>query len=512
MELLSQLAVGFGHVFQPINAVALIIGLVTGMIVAVLPGLTLVMGVVLALPFTYGMPIMPAIILLTAMYISGTYGGAFTSILFRIPGEPLDVPLLWDGYRMAHRGYPAKALGWTLFAALTGGIVSTVAAIAMVHPFATFALKFDSPEYFAIILFGLTSIVALGGGSLINAFISLFLGLMIATVGVDGIYGVERFTFGVPMLADGIEYLTVMVGAYGLGEVLVRLETGFKTPPLETGGKVATEFPTPREVWNIRATLARSSVLGIIMGIIPGAGATIASFVSYGVESQYCKRRSELGSGIAEGIVAPQTASTATVAGHMVPLLTLGIPGSGATAVILGAFLLHGVQPGPQLFAKDPGLIFAIFASLLVGIVGMCLLGYFAIKALIKVLYLPEAVTSAFVVLFCFIGAFSARNNITDLWMIVIFGIVGYLFEKYRFPIAPMVLGCILGGQAESSFMTSMISYQNDWTIFFTRPIAGTVMAFVVIALVVPPVRHLRQQRRMRRVEAGAGPTINRTT
>ncbi len=302
-------------------------GLVVGMLVAVLPGLTLVMGVVLALPFTYGMPITPAIILLTAMYISGTYGGAFTSILFRIPGEPLDVPLLWDGYAMAHKGRPAKALGWTLFAALTGGLVSTAVAVAMVHPFAAFALKFDSPEYFAIILFGLTSIVALGGGSIINAFISLFLGLMIATVGVDGIYGVERFTFGVPMLADGIEYLTVMVGAYGLGEVLVRLEQGFQTPPLETGGKVGTEFPTLREVWEVKPTLARSSVLGIIMGVIPGAGATIASFVSYGVEAQYCKRRKELGSGIAEGIVAPQTASTATVAGHMVPLAHARDPG-----------------------------------------------------------------------------------------------------------------------------------------------------------------------------------------
>jgi putative tricarboxylic transport membrane protein len=178
----------------------------------------------------------------------------------------------------------------------------------------------------------------------------------------------------------------------------------------------------------------------------------------------------------------------------MVPLLTLGIPGSGATAVILGAFLLHGVQPGPQLFVNNAGLVYAIFASLFIGVIGMCLMGYFAIKLLIKVLYLPEAVTSAFVVLFCFIGAFSARNNVTDLWMIVTFGIVGYLFEKYRFPIAPMVLGCILGTQAENSFMTSMISYQNDWTIFFTRPISGVVMVFVFIALAYPFVRHLHHE------------------
>ncbi|HTI45940.1 MAG TPA: tripartite tricarboxylate transporter permease [Casimicrobiaceae bacterium] len=502
LDIATSFVGAFATVFQPVNLLALVVGLVVGMLVAVLPGLTLVMGVVLALPFTYGMSIMPSIILLTAMYISGTYGGAFTAILFRIPGEPLDVPLLWDGYTMAHKGQPAKALGWTLFAAFYGGILSTLAAVAMAPAFAKFALRFDAPEYFAIILFGLTSVVALSGASIVNGFISLFLGLLIATVGVDGIYGAERFTFGVPMLADGIEYLTVMVGAYGVGEVLVRLEQGFHTPPVQAGGNVSTRPPGLREAWAIRATIARSSILGIILGIIPGAGATIASFVAYGTEAQYSKRGKLLGTGVAEGIVAPQTASTATVAGHMVPLITLGIPGSGATAVILGAFLLHGVQPGPQVFVKDPGMVYAIFASLFVGVIGMCLLGFFAIKALIKVLYLPEAATSAFVVMFCFIGAFSERNNITDLWMIVIFGIIGYVFERSKFPIAPMVLGCILGDQAESSFMTSMISYQNDWTVFFTRPISGVVMAMVALALAFPLLRHRRQRRSARGVAA----------
>jgi putative tricarboxylic transport membrane protein len=500
IEILEQLGGGFASCFAPINFIALVVGLIAGMLVAVLPGLTAVMGLVLALPFTYGMPIAPSIVLLTAMYMSGTYGGAFTSILFRIPGEPLDVPLLWDGYAMAHKGQPAMALGWTLVAALFGGLFSIIVAVLMAHSFATFALKFDSPEYFAVILFGLTSVVALGGGSMVNAFVSLFLGLAIATVGTDGVYGAERFTFGVPMLADGVEYLTVMVGAYGLGEVLVRLDQGFHTKAPEAGGKIATRFPSLLQVWDIRATLARSSALGIVLGLIPGAGATIASFVAYGTEAQYSKRRDQLGSGVAEGIVAPQTASTATVAGHMVPLLTLGIPGSGATAVILGAFLLHGMQPGPQVFIKNADLVNTIFASLFLGVIGMCLLGYFAIKLLIKVLYLPEAVTSAFVVMFCFIGAFAARNNITDLWMIVTFGIVGYLFEKYKFPIAPMVLGCILGTQAENSFMTSMLSYQNDWTIFFTRPIAGTVMLLATVSLIYPLIRHVRQQRKQARL------------
>lgn len=497
-DILSNLGHGFVHVFSFVNLTALVVGLVVGMLVAVLPGLTLVMGVVLALPFTYGMAVTPSIILLTAMYISGTYGGAFTSILFKIPGEPLDVPLLWDGYAMARKGDPAKALGWTLFAALTGGLITATVMVALAVPFAKFALTFDMPEYFAIVMFGLTSVVALGGGSVANAFISLFFGLLVATVGVDDTHGIERFTFGVPMLKDGIEYLVVMVGAYGLGEVLVRLEQGFASSPLQTGGKIRTEIPSVREAWQLKSTFARSSLVGVICGIVPGAGATIASFVAYGIEGQYGKRKKQLGSGIPEGIVAPQIASTASVGGHMVPLLTLGIPGSGATAVILGAFLLHGVQPGPQIFQTSSDMVYAIFASMFIGVIGMCLMGYFAIKLLIRVLYFPEAVTSAFVVLFCIIGAYTARSSTTDLWMIVAFGIVGYLFERFKFPIAPMVLGCILGPTAETSFMTSMISYQNDWSIFFTRPISGAVMGLTALALLVPLIQHYRRQRAVR--------------
>jgi putative tricarboxylic transport membrane protein len=492
-ETLHQLSLGFLHLLTAANALALVVGLVVGMFVAVLPGLTLVMGVVLALPFTYGMSVTPSIILLTAMYLSGTYGGAFTSILFRIPGEPLDVPLLWDGYPMARQGQPALALGWTLLAAFWGGLITCVSAVVLAVPFAHFALRFDSPEYFAVVLLGLSGVVALGGASLPKALISLCIGLMLATVGVDDTYGIDRFTFHVPILKDGIEYLTVMVGAYGLGEVLSRMEQGFASPTMASGEKVKTRLPRWSEVWSLRPTIARSSLIGIICGIVPGAGATVGSFVAYGIENQYGKRRDALGTGIPEGIVAPQVASTATVGGHMVPLLALGIPGSGATAVILGAFLLHGVQPGPQIFQTEAQMVYTIFASMFAAVVGMCLLGYFAIKGLIRVLELPEAVTSAFVALFCFVGAYSARNSLTDLWMIVIFGVVGYLFERYRFPVAPMVLGAILGPIAETSFMTSMIAYQNDWTIFFTRPISGTFMALTILALAYPMLRHLRR-------------------
>ena len=486
IEILGHLGAGFVNCFSPLNFGMLVLGIVVGLLVGVLPGLTLVMGVILVLPFTYGMDITGSIVLLTAMYLSGTYGGAFTAILYRIPGEPIDVPMLWDGYTMGRRGEAAKALGWTLVAALGGGFVSAVMMVFMTKPVATLALQFSTPEYFAIVLFGLASVIALGRASLANAFISLGLGLLIACVGTDAIYGSYRFTFGLPILADGIEFLVVMVGAYGVGEVLSRLEKGFSANPLERIGQARTKLPTFAEMLPLKTTFLRATLIGNVIGVIPGAGATIASFVAYGVEAQYGRRRHEMGTGVAEGIVAPQSAATASVGGALVPLLALGIPGSGATAVILGAFMLHGVQPGPQVLATSAEMVYTIFASVFLGLAIMCLVGYFAIRTLVRVLDFPEAIVSAFVMLFCFVGALSIRNNVTDLWLMIGFGIIGYLLERFRFPIAPLVLGVILGPIAEESFMNSMISFGNDWTIFFTRPISGSIMAAIALTLVLP--------------------------
>lgn len=494
MEVLQALGVGFVHVFAPANFVALVVGLVLGLLVAVLPGLTLVMGVVLALPFTYSMHVTPAIILLTAMYVAGTYAGAWTSILFHVPGEPIDVPMLWDGHAMARKGEAAKALGWTLSAALVGGLAAATVMVALAQPVARIALTFSTPEYFAIIFFGLASVVSLGGASLANALISLCAGLLIATVGVDDTYGAHRFTFGVPILSDGIDYLVVMVGAFGLGEVFVRMEQRFRSLPLQSAGDASTRLPSLREAAAVKGTYARGTLLGILIGLVPGAGATVASFLSYGVEAQYGRRKALMGSGIPEGIVAPQTAATASVGGAMIPLMTMGIPGSGATAIILGAFLLHGLQPGPQVFETSREIVYAVFASLFVGVVGMCLIGFFAARYLVKVLELPEVIVSAYVVMCCILGAFAARNNITDVWLIVVFGVIGYLCERFRFPITPMVLGVILGPLAETNFMTTMISFGNDWTVFFTRPISGTIMAIAVLTIAYPIFRQLKKR------------------
>src|SRR5687768_13422945 len=318
MDVITHLAGGFASIFTPINFAVLVIGLVLGMLVAVLPGLTLVMGVVLALPFTYKMGVAPALILLTAMYVSGTYGGAITAILFRIPGEPMDVPLLWDGYEMTRKGHAALALGWSLVAAFVGGIISAVVMVLLTKPVASVALSFSSPEFFAVVFFGLASVVTLSGASMVNSLISLCMGLLIATVGVDAIYGAERFAFGLPFLQDSIEFLLVMVGAYGIGEVLTRMHAGFAGGSSQGGvqARFVTEFPRLAQMLRIKGSFLRGTTTGILVGIVPGAGATVSAFVAYGIESQYGKRDGkELGDGAPEGIVVAKSAATASVGG-----------------------------------------------------------------------------------------------------------------------------------------------------------------------------------------------------
>jgi putative tricarboxylic transport membrane protein len=492
MDFLAGLGGGLAAIFSPVTFAALAIGLVLGMLVAVLPGLTLVMGVVLALPFTYKMGVGPALVLLTAMYVAGTYGGAITAILFRIPGEPMDVPLLWDGYAMARKGKAALALGWALVAAFVAGIAAWAFMVALTQPIAHVALKLSTPEYFAVVFFGLASVVTLSGASMVNSLVSLCLGLLIATVGIDAIYGAERFAFGLPFLQDGIEFLLVMVGAYGIGEVLTRMGTGFASEGAQEGGGkrgFATAFPRLREIMRMKAAFVRGTVSGLLVGVVPGAGATVSSFVAYGIESQYGKQKVRMGEGAPEGIIAAKTAATASVGGAFVPLLAMGIPGSGATAIILAAFLLHGIQPGPQVFTKSPELINLIFAAVLMATIGKCILGYFAIRPLCKVLEAPEAIVSAFVVVFCFVGALAQRNSLPDLYVMAAFGLIGFLFERFRFPLAPLVLGTILGPMAEANFMTTMVSFDNDWTVFFTRPISASILAASALGLAWPVIR-----------------------
>jgi putative tricarboxylic transport membrane protein len=510
MDTLGLIATGLLNVFTPANALVMLIGLLVGTAVSILPGLGLVMGVVLALPFTYSMRLEPAIILLTAIYMSGTYAGCFTTILYRIPGEPMDVPLLWDGWGMTKRGEAAKALGWALVAALTGGLISSAVMVSLAGPLSKLALAFGAPEYFAAVFFGLTTVVSLAGNSLPNALISLFIGLLVSTIGVDSTYGAERFTFGSNILMNGVPYVMVLVGIYGFGEILSKIGQPVRIHEQAGTGASGTKtnFPSWREIWDLKATFARSTTLGTLLGLVPGAGATVASFIAYGVEKQYGKRGKQVGTGVPEGIVAPQIASTASVAGHVVPLLTLGIPGSGATAVILAAFLLKGVQPGPFLFS-DPAstqTVYTIMASMFVAVVGMCALGFLWIPIIIRVLTIPTGVLGAFIVLLSLIGSFADRNSLSDVWIVAVFGTLAYLFERVKIPVSPMVLGAVLGPMAEDSFMRSMITFDNDATIFFKQPISGTLMALALLSLAYPAIRGVIRRAKLKR----AAPLIAR--
>ena len=508
MDTFHLLIAGFAEVFKWQDMIALVIGLCVGMAVSVLPGLGLVMGVVLALPFTYSMSLETSIILLTAIYMSGTYAGCYTAILYKIPGEPMDVPLLWDGWSMTMRGDAAKALGWALVAALTGGLVSSAVMVSLAGPLSKIALSFGAPEYFAAVFFGLTTVVALAGKSLPNALISMCIGLLVSTVGIDATYGSERFTFGSDVLINGVPFVMVLVGMYGFGEILDKIGQGSGNVIHPARGSTATKLPSSSELWGLRATFVRSTTLGTLLGLIPGAGATISSFVSYGIERQYGRRGKQIGSGIPEGIVARQIAATASVAGHMVPLLTLGLPGSGATAVILAAFLLHGVQPGPFML-KDPNsalTVYTILASMFVSVLGMCLLGFLWIRLVIRVLAVPQGILITIIAMFALVGAFADRNSMSDLWIVVIFGMIAWVMEKVKLPVAPMVLGAILGPIAEDSFTRSMITYHDDWLVFFKTPISAVLMLMSLFSLFFPIARKFFQSRKQSRVPLGTEP------
>ncbi len=425
LETLQYLGVGFVNSMTPLNFGLIFVGLVVGLIAGALPGVTMVMAVVLMLPFTYTMDTTSAILLMTACYHGGVYGGSITAILFNIPGDPMNVPTLWDGYPMARKGQAAKALGIATLSSVIGGILSALVLTFFSPPFAQVALSFSSPEFFAIVFFGLTSVTVLGTGSVRGALISLFIGLLLATVGIDDVSGSERFTFGSPILRDGIDFLTVMIGVYAMGEVLDRLEQRFPFESVAALGRAAAALPGVREMARMWAPLLRSFGIGTIIGAIPGAGATVAAFVSYGVERQYSKKGKELGTGAPEGIAAPNCAANAATGGALIPLLTLGIPGSGAAAVMMGAFLLHGIQPGPQIFTTSAGMVYTIFAAQYVANILMLFLGLLSIRFFVKVLQMPEPVIAAFILVFCFIGAYALRCSMSDVWIMAGSGIVG---------------------------------------------------------------------------------------
>lgn len=496
MSQLDFLVVGLVNTFDPLNLLMIVAGLAIGVLAGALPGITMLNAIVLVLPFTYLMDIVPSLLLMIGIYCGGIFGGSITGILFNIPGDPMNVPTTWEGYKLNKKGFVSKALGMAIMCSAIGGFFSALIMTVASPPFAKVALSFSSCEYFAVVFLGLASVVVIGTRSIGSALISLFIGISLGAVGMDDIYGVPRFSFGSRILETGINFVTVLIGLFAIGEVLEQLSQKGKGAEEMIRTRPKTQLPRFGELWELRGTILRGLGVGVIIGAIPGAGATVASFVSYGVEKQVSKTPEKFGTGCWEGLAASETAINGSTGGAMIPLLTLGIPGSGATAVMMGAFLLHGVQPGPLLFTKTPEAVYTIFVGMLICNLIMILTGLLTARFFSELMRVPENILGGFIITFCLIGAFALRNDMADVWFMALFGILGYFMRRYALPIPPLILGVILGPLAESYFLTTMIGEANDITVFFRRPVSSSLLIISIALLFMPFLRKMWTKRK----------------
>jgi putative tricarboxylic transport membrane protein len=488
-EIFSNLGAGFVSALEPLNVAMILLGLAIGIVAGALPGITMLNTIVLVLPFTYVMGIVPALLLMIGIYCGGVFGGSITAILFNIPGDPMNVPTAWEGYPLARQGRTRYALGLAIMASAFGGVVSALFLTFFAPPFARFALGFSTVEFFAVVIFGLASVSVLGQASMPAALISLFAGVLLGTVGTEPQYGVERFAFGVPFLKTGVDFVTVLIGLFAIGEVLEQVVLRRAGPPPESPRARAVPRLPLLDLWPLRWPLVRGTSVGIAVGGLAGAGATVSSFVAYGLEKQASGTPQLFGRGHAGGLVAAESANNGSTGGAMIHLLTLGIPGSAATAVMMGAFLIHGIQPGPLLFTRHPAAVYTIFAGMILANVIMIALGFLAALSFALLMRVPAPILNTFIVVLCFLGAFALRNDMADVWLTMLFGIAGFFMRRYDLPIPPLVMGIILGPMAEQYFLTSMVSHGNDPMVFVTRPVSAVVLALAGALVLWPFVR-----------------------
>ena len=479
MAALDLLGGGFLAAFQFWSFMTIVTGLLVGVVAGALPGISFVNAMAMALPFTYVMEPTQSMLFLGGIYVGGVFGGSISAILINVPGTPASLPATWDGYPMTKRGEAKRALTIAVTASATGGLVSALVLTFLSAPFASFALKFSQPEFFAATLLGLVSVIAIAKDQPVITMVSLLLGIVVGTVGVDPLYGQARFSFGVPEMESGIRFVVVMIGLFAIGEVVDLLATDRDLRPRKTDGKATGA--SLRDILNVKGAIARGTAIGSLIGMIPGAGATPGAVIAYGIEKQVSKRGDEFGKGVEEGLAAPEAAKNATTGAAMVPLLTLGIPGSAATAIMLAAMMLHGVSPGPLLFIMDPTMVYTIFAAMIIANVLMIFAGIGVAKLFSTLMRTPPAILAAFIIVLSVVGAFGVRNNIFDVYVCLAFGVVGWGMKRIGFPSAPLVLGVILGPLAERYFLTSMANSKQDWTVFFTRPISATILGLAMI-------------------------------
>ena len=478
---------GLRTAVQPYYLLMAFIGAFLGVAFGAIPGINAILGVALLIPLTIPLDPIAAFILLGAVYTGGAVGGAFPAILFKIPGAPEAAATTFDGYPLAQKGQAGKAIGMALFASTTGGMFGVLALSFLSPQLAKIALSFSAQEYFAFALLGLTIIVALGD-SILKAVISGLLGLLLSTVGIDKLTTAERFTFGIKPIMGGFEFVSIIIGVFAVGEVLERIQSK-ETGGLTTREKISTKLPSLREVLECKWTLLRSYIIGTIIGILPGVGATTASFFGYSEAVRFSKHPEKFGTGILEGVAACESADNAAVGGALVPLLTLGIPGSATTAVMVGGLLIHGIIPGPLLFVEQTKFVYTFFSGMFIAQITMLICGMIGVRFFVKILNWPYSILGPVILVLCVIGGYAMRNNYFDLWMVLVFGIIGYCMNRYHYPFPPMIIGLVLGDLVETSFRRTLILQDYQFLPIFTRPISGAILIFAFLSLFYPLFR-----------------------
>ncbi|MDR2134106.1 MAG: tripartite tricarboxylate transporter permease [Treponema sp.] len=474
---------GLMDAFQPITFLMMFVGTVGGIIIGAIPGMSGSMGVILLLPLVYQLDKVPAMVVLAAMFCGSMYGGSISAILLRTPGTPSASATVLDGYPMGQNGQAGKALFVAVFASAIGGLLSGICLLFIAPQLAKVALNFQAPEFFALSIFGLTLMAGSSGKNMVKGLISGFMGLFLSTVGVDIISGNLRFTFGVVKLMAGFNILPVLIGIFALAQVFVDLSN--KTPQIKQDtSRLGNMVPSREEFKSMLLPILIGSVIGIVIGIIPGSGGAISCFLAYEVVRRFSKHPELFGTGIVEGIAAPESSNNGTTGGALVPLLTLGIPGDTVTAVMLGAFMLIGIKPGPQLFVENGQAVNTFFMAFIIMQFLMLFFGIVGTRVWPKLLDVPRCVMMPLVMIFCFLGAYTLNNNLGDVIIALVFGIVGFFMQKLGFPGAPMILGIILGPMAEQNLNRALLISHNDWKVFFARPISCTFIIVTVLSIV----------------------------
>ena len=477
-----------GEVFNPLTLVLIPAGTIFGMICGALPGLSTSLAIILCLPFTYSMPPIAAIILLVAVYVGGACGGSISSILIRTPGTPEAVATTFDGYPMAQKGQAGVALGLAVTASSFGTIFSAVVMLVAAPLLGGVALSFQSAEYFALGLLGLSCITSIASKELSKSALSVLLGLMISTIGIDNINGTERFVFEQPFLLNGINYIPVMIGVFAVAEVYNNIEEyRHRDNTLRDGGRVSVQLMKFTEMVKMWSTFIRASIIGVIIGIIPAAGGSIASLIAYGDASRAHKNNSiKFGEGNPRGVIAPESSNNAAVGGSLVPTMVLGIPGSPVTAIIMAAFIIIGMRPGPLLLREQPVLLDAVFLALVMSGLLLFVGGRFVTRQFGHVLKLPYPLLGPLIIVLGVIGAYSLKNSSYDVIIMFIFGLLGYFFDKFKYSTPALILGLVLGELVENSLRKQLIISDGSAIGFVTRPLSLVILIAAAVILAWP--------------------------